>query len=293
MNLFLLRAMMLIGLLQLANCHMRDRARAASDVEYHDDLQYAAHAGALLDLYTPRSAAGATPAVIFIHGGYWRNQSRSYYRAFTGLYQNFGIALAKRGIATAVIDYRLHPQATLTDQLADVTAAASFMHENAARYKVDASQIFLAGHSAGGHLALMVLWGKGPTFIKGATALSPILDIAHMRLSKDAEFNASLTTPFFGSGEADMLHSPATHLKPKSRPALLLYGEKDDDYLLQQQQKYQSAFAEKKLANANFVTIPGADHTTMVMHVNTDKDNISDAIAAFVRTNTGEISHAK
>jgi arylformamidase len=290
---FALNASLVLGLASVMNCHLRDRSRAADNVEYHDNLKFAEHDMAELDLYTPRAAAAATPAVVFIHGGYWRNQSRSYYRVFTGLYQNFGLALAKRGIATAVIDYRLHPQAKLSDQLADVAAAAGFIKEKAAQYNIDPTKIFLSGHSAGGHLALMAIWAQNGSVARGAIALSPILDIAHMRESKDAEFNTTLTTPFFGSGEADMLHSPATHLKKTSRPALLLYGEKDDDYLLQQQKNYQSIFAEKQFTQAKFTTIPGADHTTIVMHVNTDKDNISDSIAAFVKTTTGEITHAK
>ena len=293
MSVSLFRVSLAIAALQLAGCHLRDRARAEADVEYHDNLQYSPHSGGVLDLYKPRAATEKVPAFIFIHGGYWRNQSRGYYQPFTGLYQNFGIALAKRGIATAVIDYRLFPHANLSDQLADVTAAAAFIREKAALYGIDPQQIFLGGHSAGGHLALMVLWGPNAATARGAVALSPILDIAHMRASKDQEFNASLTTPFFGKGETDRQQSPATHVRTGSPPALLLYGEKDDDFLLQQRQKYLAEFAANNLQQVKFATIPGADHTTMVMHVNTEKDNISDAIAAFIKSQSGEISHAK
>lgn len=282
MRMYLRLTFSILSICLLLQCHIRDRSRSAAAVEYHDNLKFAAHNSAELDLYTPRVTTGLSPAVIFIHGGYWRNQARNYYRPFTGLYQNFGLALAKRGIATAVIDYRLHPEARLDDQLVDVNSALKFIRENAARYKINPAQIFLAGHSAGGHLALMSAWTQKGQEARGAIALSPILDVAHMRATKDQEFNETLTTPFFGNGERDMAHSPVAYATRTAAPALLLFGEKDDSYLLQQRDKYSGVFEKQNLQQIKIETIPGADHTTMVMHVNTDKDNISDSIAAFV-----------
>ncbi len=286
-------ALTFMSLVHLLHCHLGDRAKAKDAVEFHDDLQYTEHNAGQLDLYIPRQSTSPTPAVIFIHGGYWRNQSRNYYRLFTGLYQNFGLALAKRGIATAVIDYRLHPKATLREQLSDVGAAAGFIKANAAKYKIDASQIYLAGHSAGGHLALMESWSQKSTVSQGAIALSPILDIAHMRSAKDKDFNESLTVPFFGNGEHDMQHSPVSYATAGALPALLLFGEKDDEYLLQQRDKYDQQFSQKKLMQVEVKTIKDADHTTMVMHVNTDNDNISDVIAAFVHRQQKGSTHAR
>ncbi len=276
-----------------SGCHLRDRAQAAEKIDFHDNLKYATHTAAEFDLYTPREAAAPTPVVVFIHGGYWRNQSRSYYKAFTGLYQNFGIALATRGIATAVIDYRLFPEARLQDQIEDVIAASAFIKQNAAKYNIDPTQLFLSGHSAGGHLALAVLWNAEPQLARGAVVLSPILDIAHMRLAKDSEFNTSLTVPFFGSGENDQKYSPASYAGKNSKQALLLYGANDDAYLLEQKTKYEKQFATQGLTQIKFASIAGADHSTMVLHVNTSKDLTSDAIVEFVMKNKGGISHGK
>lgn len=287
------KAALLLAWSLFSACHLRDRAKSAAQIEFHDNLKYAAHSSAELDLYTPRNLTKPTPVVIFIHGGYWRNQSRSYYRPFTGLYQNFGLALAGRGIATAIIDYRIFPLAQPRDQLDDIIAAAAFIKSHAIEYNIDASQLYLAGHSAGGHLALLVSWNAAPQLVRGAIALSPILDIAHMRRSKDAKFNDSLTIPFFGTGENDKRFSPATYAMATSKQALLLFGERDDTYLLDQQNLYKKAFATKGLKQITFAQIAGADHSEMVLRVHTEQDNITDTMVAFVKSNPAGISREK
>lgn len=56
-----------------------------------------------LDLYVPKSVSGRFPVVLFVHGGFWRGQDRRYLQAFSGIYGNVGVALAKRGIGAAVM----------------------------------------------------------------------------------------------------------------------------------------------------------------------------------------------
>lgn len=265
-------------------CHLRARSKVAEKVNFYDNLNYSAEIGkdTGFDLYAPKSPAVKTPAVVFIHGGYWRNQTRSYYQAFTGLYQNFGLALASRGIAAAVIDYRLYPQAKVEDQLNDVETAVAYLKANAEKYAIDPAQIFLVGHSAGGHLALMVLWQKKNMDVKSVIALSPILDIAHMRKHKEADFNRELTQPFFGNGENDAKYSPATYVSPGSRPALLLFGSKDYAYLVEQGQVYAMKFSAAGLRQIKFDWIQEADHSDMVMNIHTSEDKVSDVIAGYI-----------
>jgi len=277
----------------LSGCHLRARSKVSEHVIFHDDLNYGAiepkdsrHG---FDLYLPRERSVPRAAVIFVHGGYWRNQSRSYHKIFTGLYQNFGLALATRGLATAVIDYRLYPNARPEDQIADIESAVAYLAKNAQTYSVDSQKIFVVGHSAGAHLGLMAAWAKHNAAIKGVIALSPILDIGHMRQNKEADFNRELTVPFFGTGDTDAKHSPATYATAASTPALILYGEKDYSYLIEQSKVYKEKFATIGLAQIRFETIAGVDHSDIVLDVHTSDDKVSDRIAAFV----GEIGGRK
>ena len=266
-------------------CHLNARSKFKEQITFHDDLHYSSPANKEngFDLYLPKSANAPTPAVVFVHGGYWRNQARSYYRAFTGLYENFGLALASRGIATAVIDYRLFPQAKPAEQIADVNAAVAFLKTHATEYNIDAKAILVVGHSAGGHLALMSAWQNRNADIRAVVALSPILDIAHMRQNKEADFNQELTVPFFGSGQQDLEFSPATYASAKAQAALLLFGENDYAYLVEQSRLYREKFSTANLKQILVESVPGVDHSSMVMDVNSKTDKVSDRIASYIK----------
>ncbi len=268
----------------LSGCHLRARAKVEEKVAFHDDLNYSdtADKDAGFDLYTPKTAAGKVPAVIFIHGGYWRNQTRSYHQAFTGLYQNFGLALASRGIATAVIDYPLFPRAKVEDQLNDIANAVQYLKKRADKFAIDPAQVYLVGHSAGGHLALLAAWQKKNADVRGVIALSPILDIAHMRQHKEADFNKELTVPFFGEGAEDAKYSPATYASRDATAALILFGEKDYNYLIEQGKKLAEKSAAAGLRQIRVEWIKETDHSDMVMNVHTPDDKISDVIGAYI-----------
>lgn len=274
----------------LGGCHLNTRSKFKDTVVFHDDLHYSSPAGKEngFDLYLPKTTTAPVPAVVFVHGGYWRNQTRSYYRAFTGLYENFGLALASRGIATAVIDYRLFPGATPGEQVSDVTAAVAFLKAHAGKYNIDPAAIFVSGHSAGGHLALMAAWKERLADIRGVVALSPILDIAHMRQNKEADFNKELSVPFFGAGDRDKEHSPASYATQQSQPALLLFGENDYAYLIEQSRLYREKFSAAKLKHISFDSVPGVDHSSMVTEVNSRTDKVSDKVTQYIKNIVGQ-----
>lgn len=268
-----------------SGCHMNARSKFKDKVVFHDDLHYTSPASKDngFDLYLPKGVTPPTAAIVFVHGGYWRNQTRSYYRAFTGLYENFGLSLASRGIATAVIDYRLFPQATPAEQIADVTAAVAYLKAHAAEFNIDAKAIFVSGHSAGGHLALLAAWKERNADICGVVALSPILDVAHMRQNKEADFNKELTVPFFGKGERDGEYSPAPYASAQSQPALLLFGENDYAYLVEQSRLYREKFGAANLKQIVVESVPGVDHSSMVTEVNSKTDKVSDRVASYIK----------
>jgi dipeptidyl aminopeptidase/acylaminoacyl peptidase len=128
----------------------------------------------------------------------------------------------------------------------------------------------------------MTLWQKKNADVKSAVALSPILDIAHMRQHKEADFNRELTQPFFGNGENDAKYSPATYAAADSRPALMLFGTKDYDYLIEQARVYAGKFSAAGLKQVKIDWVQEADHSDMVMNVYTSEDKVSDIIAGYI-----------
>ncbi|MGH3399915.1 MAG: alpha/beta hydrolase family protein [Streptosporangiaceae bacterium] len=133
-------------------------------------LLYGPRDDQVADLRLPRAGAGGTgggpgggsgarglPLVIFLHGGFWRG---AIDRSHTG---SLGDALAASGFVVCVPEYRRTGQpgggwpGTFDDIALAVDALPQIVAETVGSL-VDASRVVVAGHSAGGHLAL---WSAG------------------------------------------------------------------------------------------------------------------------------------
>ena len=103
-----------------------------------------------LNVFKPRkSDAKKRAVVIFVHGGYWSEGDKDIY-GFLG--RNF----AKKSIVTVIPSYTLSPNGNYDTMAKDVVEAIKWTEENIETYGGDPEQIYLMGHSAGGHLIALV-----------------------------------------------------------------------------------------------------------------------------------------
>ena len=125
-------------------------AETRRELRHHLDLPYGQDPKQKLDLYLPRTetSEGTDPVYIFIHGGGFVEGDRAHYGYVAQ-------PLAKHGILTVVLSYRLSP-AHYPDQVHDVQAALSWVHRNIEAYGGDPSRIYIGGHSAGAILSAFV-----------------------------------------------------------------------------------------------------------------------------------------
>lgn len=117
------------------------------------DVRYGDTEPELLDLFLP-AGGGDCPLAMFIHGGYWQALDRT-------AVSHFARGLLLRGVAVAVPSYGLCPKvplATIVDQMRRAAAVLAVTTEQ---------RILAMGHSAGGHLAAMLLATDWPGFAKG------------------------------------------------------------------------------------------------------------------------------
>ncbi len=241
-----------------------------------------------LDVFAPSGASSANPlpVVIFVHGGWWRAGDRSYFEPIVGLYGNVGTALGDMGVVTVVPSYRLWPQAnSYVDQLDDIAAVIRHTRANIAAVGGDPSRIFLAGHSAGGHLVAMlgsggdVLTSRGLAAddVKGVIAISGIYDVQASAAAAPAEEQAEFWTPYFGTSAQQAVASPLPLLPSSSAPFLFLVGSDDYKNCLR-----DYASAETLLGTtARYATIAGNSHEDMVLEIGTAQDEVAPRIAAF------------
>ena len=112
------------------------------------DLRYARGPNDTLDVFVPRLQNA--PVLVFIHGGYWRSLDK---RDVSFVAPSF----VQDGAMVVVPNYALCPGVTIEEMTLQLVRALVWVYRNAASYGADPARIVVAGHSAGGHLAAMIL----------------------------------------------------------------------------------------------------------------------------------------
>ena len=114
-------------------------------------VTYASDRALALDVYRPTAAAseGAAPVVVFFYGGAWRSGERWHYRFV-------GRRLARNGVLAIVADYRTFPDARFPGFMDDAARAVAWTHRHAGEHGGDPARLYLAGHSAGAHIAALL-----------------------------------------------------------------------------------------------------------------------------------------
>lgn len=105
-----------------------------------------------LDVYRPVGADTA-PVVVFFYGGRWQGGERDDFRFAAQ-------ALTELGAVAVVPDYRLYPDTVFPAWVEDGAAVVRWVRENAADFGGDPDRIFLMGHSAGAHTAVLLALDK-------------------------------------------------------------------------------------------------------------------------------------
>lgn len=244
-----------------------------------------------LDVYRPRDTKDPWPVVVFVHGGYWRGGDKTYWQAITGLYGNAGIALGELGVGTVVTNYRLHPDATLDDMLDDIVNAMSWARAHVKEMGGDPDAIFLAGHSAGGHLVSLLgantdeLTKRGfePAWLKGVVTVSGIYDIPSTIPLVSEELRDEVFLPLFSRDlDKQRAASPMTFFGPSMKPTYFIVGENDYTSCLRDHRAAEALLAPLLGDKAFFKVVPVNTHEDMVLEMATARDEVAPSIAAFV-----------
>lgn len=228
------------------------------------DIVYDPTSGMALDWF---SGASGGPVLLWIHGGYWRALSKTEQSLVAP-------GLVAAGIHVAIMDYSLAPAVTLDEIVRQVRAAAAFVAATAASHGADPARIFVAGHSAGGHLTGMLLTEPGS--LRGGIALSGLFDLEPMRLSYINEW-LHLDAP------AARRLSPL-HQVPDAAPALLAsYGGLESDEFRWQSETYVAAW-QKAGHRVALAAQPTRHHFDIVVAFGDPADPLCRAVTDFIQT---------
>ena len=187
------------------------------------DLPYGDHMREKLDLFYPSSAAKGL--MIFVHGGYWMRLDKSYW-------SHLSRGALDRSLAVAIPSYTLTPENTIsaiTRQIATAVTVAS--------NKV-AGPIYLAGHSAGGHLVTRINCADTTldqtiySRIAGILSISGVHDLRPLRLT---QMNETLNL----TEEEAIDESPILHTDVGEVPVVAWVGSNERPEFLRQTQLLQ------------------------------------------------------
>lgn len=154
----------------------RDSRRARESLNCALDRRFGQAPGETLDLFPARHGDGA--CMMFIHGGYWRALDK---RDFSFL----APAWVEAGVSLAIIGYDLCPAVTIEQIVRQALHASRWLWLHAREVGVDRNRLYVCGHSAGAHLAAMLMAARWQALdsrlpadlFKGALAISGIYDL--------------------------------------------------------------------------------------------------------------------
>lgn len=219
------------------------------------DVPYGEHPSEKLDVFlTPRPHA---PVLVYIHGGYWRALDKRDQSFVAASYANAGAVVV-------IPNYALCPAVTIEHICLQLARALAWTWRNAARYGGDPARIVVAGHSAGGHLAAMMLACDWPAvasdlpagLVGAALSISGLFELEPLR-------HAPFLAPDLRLDEASALKlSPAAFPAPPRGRLYAVVGAQESEEFIRQNALIRKAWGPVRVPVCE--TVPGANHLTVL-----------------------------
>lgn len=182
------------------------------------DLPYGPRQRNRIDIF--RTEAAAPPLLVWFHGGYWQRNSKEVFSCLA----EGPLAL---GMDVAMPGYTLAPEATLTEIVAETTAALALLRDGGfAR-----GPMIVAGWSAGGQLAAMASEQPGVAACLPVSGEFDVEPCRHNYLQERLQLTAD---------EAQAM-SPLHRLARSPVPMLVAWGASELPELQRQSRDYAAA----------------------------------------------------
>lgn len=207
------------------------------------DLRYGEKARERYDFIPSGRAAQAT--YIFLHGGYWSHCAKEDFAFIAG-------SLVPNGINVALAEYTLAPEISVTGIVEEIGGLIQHLSDDRDRLGIETLPLYLGGHSAGGHLALMY---RAHPAISRVHAISPLVDLEPMRL---CWLQDSLKLTY----EETRTLSPIRHIKPGA-PTMISVGADELIGLRSQATEYALA-CEAAGERIGLLHVPGCTHFSIL-----------------------------
>jgi acetyl esterase/lipase len=198
--------------------------------QLHTDLAYGELPRQKLDVYQPKQVLAENlavaenqekpPVILFYYGGGWDSGDKVDYKFVAE-------AFTSNGFVVVIPDYRIYPEVVFPGFMADPAKAAKWVKAHIHEFGGDPNRVFLTGHSAGAHIAVMLslneeYLGKEqlkPSDFRGTIGLAGPYDFLPLKSARLKEI--------FGPEEQRWKSQPIEFVTGNNPPMLLLVGLKD------------------------------------------------------------------
>ncbi|XP_073876796.1 kynurenine formamidase isoform X5 [Macaca fascicularis] len=206
----------------------------------------------------------ALPFFLFFHGGYWQSGSKDESAFMVD-------PLTAQGVAVVIVAYDIAPKGTLDQMVDQVTRSVAFVQT---RYPSNGG-IYLCGHSAGAHLAAMMLlanWTKhGVTpNLKGFFLVSGVFDLEPIMYTSQ-NIALQLTLEDAQRNSPQLKVAQAQPVDPTCR-VLVVVGQFDSPEFHRQSWEFYQTLCQGEW-KASFEQLHDVDHFEIVENL-TQKDNV-------------------
>jgi arylformamidase len=237
--------------------HFRRWAADSADVvrtqERELDLRYGGGPNEHLDIF--QTASSDAPVLFFIHGGYWRSLDKRDHSFVAP-------AFTRKGVCVVVPNYALAPAVTIPEIVMQMVQALAWTYRNVAQYGGDPKRITVAGHSAGGHLAAMMLSCLWPVYgrdlpadlVKNALSISGIHDLEPIMHAPFLQSTLKLTKQQVRQA------SPALLPAPSRGELYAVAGGEESAEFLRQIELIRDAWGKARVPVCE--PLPGLNHFT-------------------------------
>jgi len=228
-------------------------------VESHLDIAYGGGSGETLDVFP--GAAASAPVLVFIHGGYWRSLDKSDHSFLAPTF-------TEKGVCVVVPNYALCPAVTIPQITLQMVKALAWTYRNITRHGGDPARITVVGHSAGGHLAAMLLtcaWkAYAPdlpvSLLKNALGISSVYDLAPLRLTPFLKDSLRLTPAQVRKASPALL--PRPKLSQGRGTLCTVAGGDESPEFLRQNQLIRDVWGPKAVPVCE--ALPGLNHFSVL-----------------------------
>jgi arylformamidase len=234
-----------------------ESVRARQQLRGFLDVAYGRGPNENLDLFVPSHPVKGAPVMVFIHGGYWRSLDKADHSFVAPPF-------VAQGACVVVINYALCPAVTVPDIALQTARALAWVARHIGNFGGDPGRISVVGHSAGGHLAAMMLacdWSVfgadlPPRLVYQAVSISGLFDLAPLQNTPFLQSSLQLTDDHVH--QASPAHWAAPNVADGRGQLVAVVGGDESAEFLRQNALIQHVWAPKVVPVCE--SLPGLNH---------------------------------